>query len=129
MADTPNLHLPLIQDYTIVNKSNINNVSVNADTYALPIEHKDSKSHWDLWKKETNYQKGDLIRVETNKSWGFLECTTAGKSGTTMPVSPLNLGYTVVDGGVTWTLRKIASEAGGDWCTKKQAIAYAIALG
>jgi hypothetical protein len=126
-STTERLGIPLLLGTYIVNKDRINDALKMIDANALPNSHADSGVHWAGWKANQNHQLKDIIRLPDMPSWGYLECTKAGKSGTAIPAAPYAPGDKVVDGGVEWTARTIGST--GDWCTKKQAIAYAISLG
>lgn len=128
-AVTTKLNIPLLEGQTHVAKGAINNALNAIENNALPNIHADSGVHWAKWVKEVEYKLKDVIRLDSMCSWGYLECTTAGKAGTTQPACPYGEDDTVPDGTVVWTLRRIGSVGNNDFCTKKQAIAYAIALG
>ena len=52
------------------------------------------------------YAAGDMKESESLPSWAVLECTTAGTSARTEPsFSSVQIGSTVTDGTVTWTVR------------------------
>ena len=52
------------------------------------------------------YAAGDMKESESLPSWAVLECTTAGTSASTEPsFSGVQVGSTVKDGTVTWTVR------------------------
>ena len=67
----------------------------------------------DAWFRQTStvYAVGDMRCYESLPYGWYLECTTAGTTGSgdiTIP-SPLTEKDTVTDGTVTWTIRKIGS--------------------
>lgn len=105
--ETSNLHIPLIAGDQQVKKEKINEQMQAIDAAALPVSHVGSRAHFALWQPETWYYVGDVVRVESCPSWGFLECTTQGESGSTAPTSPAGEDGTVNDGTVTWTLRRL----------------------
>lgn len=52
------------------------------------------------------YAVGDMKESESLPSWAVLECTTAGTSASTEPsFSSVQVGSTITDGTVTWTVR------------------------
>jgi hypothetical protein len=62
----------------------------------------------------TAYTEGAMVTVEGLPAGWLLECVVAGNSGTdaiTLP-NPLIDGSTIIDGDVTWKLRKVATEGG-----------------
>jgi hypothetical protein len=70
----------------------------------------------DAWFRQasTIYAVGDMRCYESLPYGWYLDCTTAGTTGSgdiTIP-SPLDVGDTVTDGTVTWTIRKIGSGDG-----------------
>jgi microcystin-dependent protein len=70
----------------------------------------------DAWFRQasTVYAVGDMRCYESLPYGWYLECTTAGTTGSsdiTIP-SPLDVGDTVTDGTVVWTIRKIGSGDG-----------------
>lgn len=59
-----------------------------------------------LLRRGTAYAAGDMKESESLPSWAVLECTTAGTSASTEPsFSGVQVGSTVKDGTVTWTVR------------------------
>lgn len=62
-----------------------------------------------LLRRSTHYNKGDRVYAEGLKAGLYLECTTAGMSGTdAIDFSSAKVGDTITDGGVTWTVVKYA---------------------
>ena len=62
-----------------------------------------------LLRRSTHYNKGDRVYAEGLKAGLYLECATAGMSGTdAIDFSSSRLGDTITDGGVTWTVVKYA---------------------
>ena len=62
-----------------------------------------------LLKRSAHYNKGDRVYAEGLKAGLYLECTTAGMSGTdAIDFSSSKVGDTITDGGVTWTVVKYA---------------------
>lgn len=60
-----------------------------------------------LLRRSTHYNKGDRVYAEGLKAGLYLECATAGMSGTdAIDFSSSNVGDTITDGGVTWTVVK-----------------------
>lgn len=128
-TNTPRLNLPLVKGSDIVNKSSINTSIESVDEKVAPITHVKSAVHWSAWKASVPVVLKDIIRLDEMYSWGYLECTKAGMTGATQPTCPYGEGDKVTDGTAEWTLKRIGGGTAGDFCTKKQAIAYAIALG
>ena len=109
---TLNLKIPIVESLDLVSKDSINNVSKAIDQHALPIEHKESKMHWDMWKSETKYKKQDVFRTTTIPSWGYWEVTVAGTSGDSEPLGS-GEGDTVTDGNCELILRRLTSDSNG----------------
>ena len=60
-----------------------------------------------LLRRSAHYSKGDRVYAEGLKAGLYLECTTAGRSGTdAIDFSSSKVGDTITDGGVTWTVVK-----------------------
>ncbi len=111
MSETTNLKIPLIDGTDLVSRNSINRAFNKIDDVALDKNHEYSPGHWNVWKPNTIYSVGAIVRVESCLSWGFLECTKTGTSGTTVISAPVNEGETVNDGTTIWTLRKLKSGA------------------
>jgi microcystin-dependent protein len=96
-----------------------------ADVTANSTAPSADATHWqifsagtdiDAWFRQasTVYAVGDMRCYESLPYGWYLECTTAGTTGSsdiTIP-SPLDVGDTVTDGTVVWTIRKIGSGDG-----------------
>ena len=66
-------------------------------------------------KRSHDYAKGDIAYSNKIPSWAFLECTEAGTSsdGWYFPEpSEISVNDTIVDGTVTWKVRKVGSGEG-----------------
>ena len=62
-----------------------------------------------LLRRSTHYNKGDRVYAEGLKAGLYLECATAGRSGTdAIDFSSSKVGDTITDGGVAWTVVKYA---------------------
>ena len=62
-----------------------------------------------LLRRSTHYNKGDRVYAEGLKAGLYLECATAGMSGTdAIDFSSSKVGDTITDGGVAWTVVKYA---------------------
>ena len=62
-----------------------------------------------LLRRSTHYNKGDRVYAGGLKAGLYLECATAGMSGTdAIDFSSSKVGDTITDGGVTWTVVKYA---------------------
>lgn len=62
-----------------------------------------------LLRRSTHYNKGDRVYAEGLKAGLYLECATAGMSGTdAIDFSSSKVGDTITDGGVTWAVVKYA---------------------
>lgn len=108
MAETTtNLKIPLLSGNNLVNKTVINNALKAVDGNALPLSHAKGGGHWPVWKAGTEYALNDIIRTDDCYSWGYLQCTTAGTSGSTAIKCPYGEGDTVTDGTVVWMLKKL----------------------
>jgi hypothetical protein len=59
------------------------------------------------WAATTDYAVGDQVKLDTNS---YLEVTTAGTSGASVPTAPAAVEGSVVDGTVTW--KRIGPTAG-----------------
>jgi microcystin-dependent protein len=106
--DTDGLRYECIADVTA------NNTAPSADA-----------THWqvfsagtdlDAWFRQasTAYAVGDMRCYESLPYGWYLECTANGITGSDALIipSPLNVGDTVTDGAVVWTIRKIGSGDG-----------------
>jgi hypothetical protein len=96
-----------------------------ADVTANSTAPSADATHWQIFKAGTDidawfrqastvYAVGDMRCSESLPYGWYLDCTTAGTTGSgdiTIP-SPLNVGDTVTDGAVVWTIRKISSSDG-----------------
>jgi hypothetical protein len=91
----------------VVDKENVNHALEAIESNALPNTHADSCVHWVGWKPNAEHILIDVIRLTNTPSWGYLECTTAGTTGSSEPECPFNPGDTVTDGSVVWTLKRI----------------------
>lgn len=112
MADTPNLNIRKLDGQDVALTDRINEALVDIDENALPISHKISKAHFDLWTPNTIYASKDVVRTETIQSWGYWQCTTGGVSGTTPPTGHAE-GDTFLDGPtVRWKLFSLGSILG-----------------
>ena len=65
--------------------------------------------HWAMWKKETKYDKGDVVRTEILGTSQYLECVVAGTSDVTSPTVAIT-GTQFTDGTAKWIVRAL----GGD---------------
>ena len=62
-----------------------------------------------LLRRSAHYSKGDRVYAEGLNAGLYLECATAGMSGTdAIDFSSSKVGDTITDGGVTWTVVKYA---------------------
>lgn len=104
---TKNLTIPLLEGNNLVSRREINNALKTVDENALPLSHKKSGGHWNVWEAGKNYLVGDIIRTDDCYSWGFLQCTTAGISGTTVPACPYGEGDIITDGTIVWKLQRV----------------------
>lgn len=111
-TQTNNLGIPLIQGSNPVSKSGINAGFQKIDETATPKTHTEKDVHWQGWAASAAFSLGDIIRLDTMYSWGFLQCTTAGTTGTAQPSCPYGEGDTVTDGTVVWMLKRIGSGGG-----------------
>lgn len=109
MATTQNLKIPLIEGSDILVRQKFNEAFEAVDKNALHAGHKNSQGHWPLWEPGKDYQKQDVVKTSSCPSWGFLECTIAGRSGTVEPSELFGEGDIKVDGAVTWILRRLTS--------------------
>jgi microcystin-dependent protein len=106
--DTDGLRYECIADVTA------NNTAPSAD--ATHWQTFSAGTDLDAWFRQasTVYAVGDMRCSESLPYGWYLECTTAGTTGSsdiTIP-SPLDVGDTVTDGTVVWTIRKIANGDG-----------------
>jgi len=57
----------------------------DADNMLVGKDHIQDASHWTLWKPNTNYTVGDIVRYKNLKSSQYAYCTVAGQTDTTEP--------------------------------------------
>ena len=106
---TPNLHIPLLQGTDHVSAETFNLPIKEIDKLVLGKAHIDSRMHWAMWKKETKYDKGDVVRTEILGTSQYLECVVAGTSDVTSPTVAIT-GTQFTDGTAKWIVRAL----GGD---------------
>ena len=72
------------------------------------------------WQSSKAYALGDVVLSVSTNSYKYMECTTAGTSGTLEPTWPA-AGSTAADGTVIWTVRDMRTVADGSITTAKLA--------
>lgn len=86
MADrTRKLDLLRINSEWQFAEESLNRFIDDADDKLVGISHVQDKSHWTLWKKNTNYTVGDIVRYPNLRSSQYAYCTVAGQTDTVEP--------------------------------------------
>ena len=86
MADrTRKLDLLRINSEWYFAEESLNRFIDDADDKLVGISHVQDKSHWTLWKKNTNYTVGDIVRYPNLRSSQYAYCTVAGQTDTVEP--------------------------------------------
>ena len=102
-TNTPKLNLLRIQEFWQFGDESFNRFIDDADDKLVGIAHLDSRAHWEVWKKETTYALGDIVRWEKLKSHQYAKCISAGTSGTVSPIIDVT-GSILDDGTVKWEI-------------------------
>lgn len=120
LTETTNLCIPRVLGSDLVMREKINLALERIDVAVLPVEHQESKAHFELWKPKTTYKKQDMIRTKTCPSWGVYMCSEAGTSGAIEPAG-YGEGDVITDGSTKWVLKSLGggSSVGGapNWLT------------
>ena len=108
---TPNLSIPIVDQYDHVARESINNAIEVIDKNALHKKHADSPAHWETWKAGTEYSVRDVFRTEGLPSWGYFEVTKAGTSDSDEKNEPTSSseGEVITDGTCEIVLRRLVS--------------------
>ena len=86
MADrTRKLDLLRINSEWYFAEESLNRFIDDADDKLVGISHVQDKSHWTLWKKNTDYTVGDIVRYPNLRSSQYAYCTVAGQTDTVEP--------------------------------------------
>lgn len=127
---TKKLGLNLLNGLETLNKSTFNDIITDVDNKCVGIAHLDENSHWALWKEDTPYTKGDIVRTTTCKSNQYFQCIVDGTSGKKEPVNA-GTGAQVKDNDITWIIYEIGNTGdssgigifiGGTYYTKSQPV-------
>lgn len=88
MADrTRKLKLLRINENWQFSDDSFNKFIDDADDMLVGKDHIQDASHWTLWKPNTNYTVGDIVRYKNLKSSQYAYCTVAGQTDTTEPTN------------------------------------------
>ena len=80
ILETEKLKIHRIQEDDMFADNSFNFVIDDIDKKVVGISHEQDKSHWEMWKESTQYQKGDVVRTSRLKSNQYMVCTNAGTS-------------------------------------------------
>ena len=103
-TETDKLKIKLIQPTDMFADDAFNNIIKDLDNKVVGIAHLTSGAHWEVWTENTDYAKGDIVRTPYLKSNQYLECTSAGKTGTDCPNDNIP-GTMITDNTATWVIR------------------------
>ncbi len=67
----------------------------------------DIKKFFGIRENSYAYSLGDIVRSPNMPSWAYAECTIVGTTGAVEPPWGIDVGTTVIDGSVTWTIRSV----------------------
>lgn len=101
---TTNLEIRYIQPTDYFISDTFNNILDDIDIKVVGVAHLTSGAHWEVWKKQTDYARGDIIRTPHLHSNQYLECLQGGKSGTTEPAVNVT-GTEFTDGTAKWIVK------------------------
>ena len=62
--------------------------------------------HWQEWKANTAYEKYDVVRITSLKSYQYMQCSVSGTTAATEPTT-LTVGTPIVDGTAQWMIREL----------------------
>ena len=105
---TTNLELRYIQPTDYFISDTFNNILDDIDSKVVGVSHLSSGAHWEVWKGQTDYVSGDIIRTPYLHSNQYLECLQGGKSGTTGPQVNVT-GTKFTDGTAEWVVKAIGA--------------------
>lgn len=107
-TETDKLKIKLIQPTDMFADDAFNNVIKDLDNKVVGIAHLTSGAHWEVWTKNTDYAKGDIVRTPYLKSNQYLECINAGKTGTDCP-DDNTPGTMITDNTAKWVIRVLGA--------------------
>ena len=107
-TETDKLKIKLIQPTDMFADDAFNNVIKDLDNKVVGIAHLTSGAHWEVWTKDTDYAKGDIVRTPYLKSNQYLECINAGKTGTDCPNDNIP-GTMITDNTAKWIIRVLGA--------------------
>lgn len=110
-TETDKLKIKLIQPTDMFADDAFNNVIKDLDNKVVGIAHLTSGAHWEVWAKDTDYAKGDIVRTTTCKSSQYFQCIVGGTSGKDEPKNQ-GTGAQITDNTVTWIINEIGSSGG-----------------
>ena len=128
---TTNLGIKLIQPTDKFIEVTFNNVIKDIDDKCLGVDHAKSPAHFSVWNKNTDYVKGDIIRITKGKSNQYYQCIVGGTSGVTEPENNVT-GSIVTDGSIKWKVYEFGAGSsnsldlwtGGTYYTRGQIVLY-----
>lgn len=129
-TETDNLKIKLIQPTDMFADDTFNEVIKDLDNKVVGIAHLTSGAHWEVWAKDTDYTKGDIVRTTTCKSNQYFQCIVSGTSGKTEPVNQ-GTGAQIADNTATWVIYEIGGSSnnsgapifiGNEYYTKNQLV-------
>ena len=127
---TKKLSLNLLSGLEKLHKDTFNDIIEDIDNKCVGIAHLQENSHWNLWEKETDYAKGDVVRTTTCKSSQYFQCIVGGTSGKDEPKNQ-GTGAQITDNTATWIIYEIGSSGdnsgapifvGNNYYTKSQLV-------
>ena len=84
----------------------LNITDTDGSTESITINNVQTALSLNTLKRNTEYKIGDIAYSVNLPSWAVLECTTVGTSASIEPsFSSVQVGSTITDGMVTWTVR------------------------
>ena len=107
-TETDKLKIKLIQPTDMFADDTFNEVIKDVDNKVVGIAHLTSGAHWEVWTKNTDYAKGDIVRTPYLKSNQYLECINAGKTGTDCPDDNIP-GTMITDNTAKWVIRVLGA--------------------
>lgn len=109
MADrTRKLKLLRINENWQFSDDSFNKFIDDADDMLVGKDHIQDASHWTLWKPNTNYTVGDIVRYTNLKSSQYAYCTVAGQTDTVEPTNNVT-GSIITSGTAKFQVLDIAT--------------------
>lgn len=104
---------------TAADITNVPSGDIDAINVQNAINELASMTGFDIRKASTSYSLGDIAYDTSLPSWARIECTVAGTTSNGSFPTPItvSVGDTVVDGTVTWTIKRLGLTEGNSYAS------------